>query len=76
MKIIMEVHYSDITQVAILNKSYLNVQQIPQKLFHSTKIYKQVTCSAQKYCQYVVCTNYYSLLAISQRSQIQVICVL
>lgn len=50
MKIITEVKYLTITQVAILNKSYLNVQQIPQKVFHATKIHKKVICSAQKYC--------------------------
>lgn len=49
MKIIMEVQYL-ITQAAILNKTYLNVHQIPQKVFHSTKIHKQVICSIQKYC--------------------------
>lgn len=50
MKIIMEVQYLTITQVEILNKTYLNVHQLPQKVFQSTKIHKQVICSVQKYC--------------------------
>lgn len=57
MKVIKEVQFLTITQVAILNKSYLNVYQIPQKVFHSTKIHKQVICAAQKYCQKVVCAK-------------------
>lgn len=57
MKIIMEVQYLTIAQMTTLNKSYLNVYQITQKVFHSTKIPKHVICGAQKHCWHVAYTE-------------------